>query len=238
MNSLIETTLIPALLPVIILGIYIYRVDNDKEPFGKLLQIFLLGALSTIVAGMVESFLAGWIESFYPAGTLGNLVITNYLGVALVEEFVKWAVIYRYVWSSRYFDDKFDGIVYAAMTSLGFAALENIMYIFSFGPGISLSRAVFAIPGHLAFSVFMGYWFSKAKWAALRGRGGRSVTDRFLSILIPTLVHGTYDFILSMPDSALMSERFLIFVIFIDILTLVLIHRADKRDGSFYGEER
>lgn len=91
-----------------------------------------------------------------------------------------------------------DGIVYAVFVSLGFAGLENILYLFS-NPesfvSVGISRAIFAIPGHFCFGVLMGYYYSLARfYTQLR------ITNMALILIAPILAHGVYDSILFISD--------------------------------------
>ena len=95
---------------------------------------------------------------------------------------------------NQYFDEKMDGIVYAVCVSLGFAAVENVMYLFSDVESfisVGISRAVFAVPGHFCFGILMGYYYSLAKFYP-KSHG----KNLFLILLAPIIAHGLYDSIL------------------------------------------
>ncbi len=89
---------------------------------------------------------------------------------AIPEEISKWLVLYWIVWKSREFDEHYDGIIYAVFVSLGFALVENIMYVVNRGMGVALIRAVLSVPGHGSFGVLMGYYFSLAKFGPVTQR--------------------------------------------------------------------
>ena len=88
-----------------------------------------------------------------------------------------------------YFDEHFDGIVYAVCVGLGFAAIENIGYVFQEGNGLSvaISRALFAVPGHYAFAVIMGYYYSVYHFVDRSSRTAACI------LLVPVVAHGIYD---------------------------------------------
>ena len=157
----------------------------------------------------------------------------NTVGVALVEEFSKWLVLMLIVWKNRNFDYRYDGIVYAVSASLGFAALENILYVVSYGTGVSVGRAIFAIPGHATFGVFMGYWLSRAKNFWLDEKLIRMKICKLFALCIPMLIHGAYDFLLSEQVAELGYQFvFYIYVILLDFFAWRLIKhefRTDKR---------
>ena len=136
-----------------------------------------------------------------------------------------------FVWKNKNFNYKYDAIVYAATSSLGFAALENLLYVISFGTQVAFVRAIFSIPGHGTFGIFMGYYLGKAKYHQNRENTIRYWINMFLAISVPTIVHGTYDFLLS--ESAIeisINSLFYVLVIVIDLIALKIIKRISKKD--------
>lgn len=240
MGSLFNLILIPALLPVALILFYIYRLDKyEREPLGFVLKVVIWGAVFSIPCALVESFLEKIISSLYDPATIQYAWNENILGVALVEEMAKWLVLMKFVWKNKNFDYRFDGIVYSVASSLGFAALENILYIMSYGTDISLGRAIFSIPGHAAFGVFMGYYFCRSKDYSLRGNKKLSVITMILAIAAPVLIHGTYDFLLSeQAIEAGYNPYFFGFVLILDVLSFIVIKREFKADTMIGGRFR
>ena len=209
-----------AILPVMLLSIYVYNKDTyQKEPMRMLFRAFFFGCLSVIPAVILEGFLgssyslvAGLLPSWFEG------VYSGYVVAGCSEEISKLVMLFFAVWFSRYFDEYFDGIVYAAFVGLGFAGLENVMYVFgqeSFAESIMTGtmRAVLSVPGHFLFAVVMGYYFSIAKFEP-----GRRFGSLIKAFLFPMLLHGTYDALLMVPESMgeggnLLSG--LLFVVFI-----------------------
>lgn len=97
------------------------------------------------------------------------IIVFAFAVVAAVEEGTKLFFLKRRTWNDLNFSHLFDGVVYSAFVSLGFAAFENIQYVFSYGIGVVLPRALTAFPAHLSFSVFMGVCYGKAKLCENRG---------------------------------------------------------------------
>ena len=95
-----------------------------------------------------------------------------------------------YAQRNNEFNEPFDGIVYAVMVSMGFAALENILYTFQYGYGVGVTRAFTAVPAHATFGIIMGYFMGKAKFSKNR------IKLNLLGLLLATLFHGSYDFFL------------------------------------------
>ncbi|MCR4940166.1 MAG: PrsW family intramembrane metalloprotease [Treponemataceae bacterium] len=234
MRATFYFTLLPALLPVFLILRYIYRLDkNEREPLPFVLFVLVMGALFALPCGFLESFLTGLLDSFASSSDIKYAWIENTICVALVEELSKWLVMMIFVWRNKNFDYRYDGIVYAVSVSLGFAALENILYISTFGSDIAWGRALFAIPGHTTFAVFMGYYMSRAKAALLESKPSSLRKYKLLALVIPMLIHGMYDFLLSdQVGQAGFDFSFLIFVALLDVIAWIIIKhefRTDRR---------
>ena len=175
-----------ALAPVFIILIYVYVRDKyEKEPIGLLIKTFLAGAFIVIpimfIEGKLRSRFTGYTEVAY----------TAFVIAAFTEEIFKFIALYLLIWKNKEFNEKFDGIVYAVFISLGFAAVENIMYVFQYGHETGISRALTAVPGHALFGVAMGYYLGLAKLSP------KNKSKNFLlALLVPIGLHGLYDFIL------------------------------------------
>ncbi len=231
MRPIFYFILLPALLPVFILLYYVYSKDKvEREPLPVLIRVFLLGALFSLLDIPAESFANRMIIQY--SGSDSGAVFdfySNFFGIALIEEVTKWLVLMVYIWKIRDFDYRYDGIVYAVAASLGFAGLENILYVVRFGTSVSIGRAVFSIPGHTAFAVFMGFFLAKAKHWNLRGFKLLSFVFLILSVAAPVCIHGIYDYLLS-PSGQTSSVPFILFVILQDALAWLVIRHEFQTD--------
>lgn len=232
MRWILYFILIPALLPVVLILRYVYLLDkNEREPLNFVLKVVLFGAIFSIPCAGIERFMVSMIQSFYGTETIKYAWMENTFGVALVEEFSKWLVLMIFVWKNQNFDYRYDGIVYAVSASLGFAALENILYVVSYGTGVSIGRAIFAIPGHTTFGVFMGYFLSRAKTAWIDNKNSKMNFLKLLALAVPMIIHGIYDFLLSSQVAAAGYQGvFYAYVIFLDIFAWRMIKHEFKTD--------
>jgi RsiW-degrading membrane proteinase PrsW (M82 family) len=178
-----------SLAPVVIIAFYIYFRDKyEKEPVGLLIKALVLGMLAVIPIIGVERLLV-WIMP--GLGIYGEAAYSAFLVAGITEEVFKFLALYLLIWKSPSFNEQFDGIVYAVFISLGFAAVENVMYVMDAGYQTAVVRAITAVPAHALFGVTMGYYFGIAhRYNELR----KEYLIRALGI--PILLHGVYDFIL------------------------------------------
>ena len=219
-----------AVLPAAILLFYVYKKDTiEKEPIDLLLRLLLGGCAAAVLSGILEGFGMSILDSLVSTSNPFYIVLMAFLVVAVVEEGTKYFFLKRRTWRSPHFNYCFDGMVYAIFVSLGFAALENIGYVFGYGLEVAPARAIFAIPGHLSFSVFMGYFYGRAKRWELKGQPGQSRIDRWLGYLLAVFLHGFYD-TCAMTGSEIATTVFFVFVIIVDIAVIYMIHRGSKED--------
>ena len=221
-----------ALLPPLLLMIYVNSLDKrEKESTRFLAKLFFFGILSVIPAVLAEEILSNVIHNISTT-KLSYILLENFLEVALVEEVCKYILLRLGSWKSWEFDHKFDGIVYSVFVSMGFAAAENLMYVISFGLGTGLIRAFTSIPGHAIFGIFMGYYYSHSKDAVVDQRAQDHLPATFKAIAIPTLLHGIFDFILSLEtDNSIIL--FFGYAIIMDIVAYRFIRKASRNDEAF-----
>jgi len=187
-----------ALAPVAIFLVYIYVRDKyEKEPVNLLLTGIFFGAAST---GMVLC-LDYRLDLFEPEGLqIFKDMYSAYVMSAGVEEGVKFLFLFFLVWENKNFNEPFDGIVYAVFISLGFAMVENFVYVFNPALGgvrTALSRAVLAVPAHGFFGISMGYILSFPKFGLKKGNAAAA-------FFRPWFLHGTYNFIIFRKNYAYM----------------------------------
>lgn len=166
------------IMPAILLIAYICWKDRKHpEPFWWVIYATMMGCASALLATLFASgisLLPFW--ELIPKGSVAHAWATALFSAAVPEELAKWFFLYRLSRTNPYFDERFDAIVYAVCIGMGFAGLENLLYLFGSiesWRSVALTRAVFSVPGHFAFAVLMGYYFgkvhfSRSKWKTLR----------------------------------------------------------------------
>jgi RsiW-degrading membrane proteinase PrsW (M82 family) len=213
--------IIIALAPVFVIAIYIYIRDKyEREPVRLLLVSLLLGCIITIPVVFVEGLLSGLGKDLV---ALAAAAWNAFVVAAVTEELFKFIALYLLIWNNRNFNEKFDGIVYACFISLGFAGIENILYITEGGMSVGITRAFTATPAHAFFGVLMGYQFGLARFYP-KERSWRL----FMAILLPVLMHGIYDFIL-MSGQPYLLVAFLPYLIFLWLFGFRRIRQLSDR---------
>ncbi len=227
-----------ALIPVIALLIFIYvRDKKEKEPIGFLILLFFAGMSTVVPAIIAESIGELILGVIFPEESVLKAYIIAILLVGPVEELGKYIILWAITWKNKHFDYSYDAIVYSVFVSLGFAAVENVGYVFGNGLSVAIMRMFTAVPGHACFAVFMGFFYSKAKYASVSNNQGNKAKYTALSILVPILVHGVYDAIVLGANSTeevifagLSVLLWIGFVIMMFIAAVVVVITASKND--------
>lgn len=180
--------LVLALAPGGAIALYIFLKDkHEREPLHLLLVSFFYGVLSTFLTLAIS-----WpinVLILTDEGNAGHQFVNAFFKVALIEEFCKFIFVRFILFNNKNFNEPFDGIVYAVMVSMGFATLENILYVYQYGFATGIMRMFTAVPAHAAFAVMMGYFLGKAKFIH-----AKTFYYSLLALLTATAFHGAYDY--------------------------------------------
>lgn len=219
--------LIIAIAPVFIIAFYIYFRDKyEKEPLNLLLKAGAAGAIIVLPVIFAEKAIA-LIGSFF--SPLGNAAWDAFMVAALCEEAFKFAALFLLIWKNKEFNEKFDGIVYATFVSLGFALVENILYVFNSGLTTGLARAFTAVPAHALFGITMGFFFGLARFYPTKRK-----KHLIWAFILPFFLHGIYDFIL-MSGINILLWLFIPFIIFLWVSGLKKLKTLNQ--VSFYNTD-
>ena len=233
-RSLMALAIIPGLLIII----YVYRKDKvEKEPAGLIMRIIFFGVLSCFAAAFLEQLESQYLPQ-YPKGSLEYALITSFCMAALGEEIVKFIAMKLGSWNYQGFNYRFDGIVYGVSSAVGFAIYENINYVAMYGFQTAVVRAFTAIPLHAFCGVFMGVFYSYSKKASILGNNGAKIGYTLLSLLVPMLIHGTYDTFAFLGERGTMPLLIFVVILYVSAITTIKkMSAADYRAG-FYPRAR
>ena len=178
-----------AVLPVALLMVYVYRQDKyQKEPVKSLIKAFVGG----MIAIPLDILLVLIIDVIFNGTLFSETVFfSSFMEAGIPEELCKFLIFMIFIWRDKNFDEYFDGIIYASFIGLGFACVENIEYVFQYGFGTGVVRALLSVPGHFLFGVLMGYFLSMAKF-----RPEQRSKYLWSGLLLAMLAHGLFDWLL------------------------------------------
>jgi RsiW-degrading membrane proteinase PrsW (M82 family) len=214
-----------ALTPIIIIILFVYFQDKySREPTKTLFIAFLLGICSLIPAIIFEIL---YEKLFGFTSGINNIttILYAFIGVGLTEELSKFIFLKWYIYKHKNFNEPMDGVVYAVMVSMGFAAVENIFYVFNSDDQIytAIVRSLTAVPAHASFGVIMGLYFGYARFTFKKNR----FRYLLISIALASLSHGFYDVFLFI-NCKYCPILTLVALIIIIIISLIIISRFKK----------
>lgn len=193
MNTPISTLLLllTAFVPPLLILYLVFRSDRwEPEQRGPVFVALLLGMGLSLPALYLEQSFARELTA---VGGVLRLALLAFIGVALVEEGLKWLVLLAYPYRQSFFSEPIDGIVYAATIAMGLAAVENIWYALQYGWATTVFRALTAVPAHAIFAIFQGYYVGRARFEPQRQR---QLLQR--ALLTAWGLHGVYNLLFSL----------------------------------------
>ncbi|WP_010530837.1 glutamic-type intramembrane protease PrsW [Lentibacillus jeotgali] len=208
--------------PAFTLMAFFYLKDRFTEPFSLMVKTFLFGALLVFPIMFIQ-------YGFSAENLNGSNFVQSFFISGLLEEFFKWFVFIYIIFHHTDFDAHYDGIVYAVSISLGFATVENILYLFTNGIEYAFSRALFPVSSHALFGVMMGYHFGKAKIGV--AHKNRHI---ILALLVPFLLHGSYNYILN----TITSDWLILLIPFMIGLWFTALHRMKTANQSIIQKKK
>ncbi|UCZ54748.1 intramembrane metalloprotease PrsW [Bacillus shivajii] len=212
MISLIAVGIAPALA---LLCFFYLKDEFEQEPILMVIRSFIFGALLVFPVLFIQYAL---IEEGYGQQTWQQAFIYS----SLIEEFLKWFIVVITIYHHVQFNERYDGIVYATAVALGFASIENVLYLISNGVETAFLRAVFPVSSHALFGVVMGYYLGMAKFYPIK-----KYRYLFYSFFLPYALHSLYNLIL------LRQEVWIVylvpFMIFLWFFALRKVKKANKK---------
>ncbi|MBM4762147.1 glutamic-type intramembrane protease PrsW [Bacillus sp. B15-48] len=184
-----------------LLSFFYLKDQYDSEPISVVFKTFIFGSLLVFPIMFIQYVLK-------EENVMQGLFFEPFFTMGFLEEFFKWFILFYTVYQHVSFDEPYDGIVYGAAVSLGFATVENIFYLFANGLEYALGRALLPVSSHALFGVIMGYYLGKSKFSTESKN-----KMLFLSLFIPVLLHGSYNYILiTREDWLLLMIPFMVFL--------------------------
>ena len=167
----------PSLITALIIMLYFYYIDPNKEPVKRLIEAFIIG--------FAVSLQIDYLQNIIPK--FENYIVVAFISAGLIEEGVKLLALQLTLFRSRFFTQKIDGITYAVFLALGFAIAENLVLVQDVSIGII--RAFTSTPAHALFAVSMGFYVGKYKFK-------ENKKYLLLALFIPVMLHGVYNLLI------------------------------------------
>lgn len=227
--------IVPIVMPAIFwAGYHYYKDRHMPEPIGNLVLCFGLGILSFYLGKLMYmglDLLGLRFDAFALAeSSRAGLLAYSVLAIGGIEEFAKLLPFLIVALRFKAFDEPLDGIIYAAFIALGFATVENILYL-QYADGLEMIGRGFASP--LVHVMFASIWAFNIGLAFLQRRRLTAIVLKYLGLA--ALAHGVYDFmVIALPLSALPLSALLILAIWLWRMHLIrdLHRRAGKSRGT------
>lgn len=217
-----------SLAPIVFLLWYFDHLDKQKEKRSFLFKIFLWGVLVTFIAGGIEILLDGFLLDLFYSPII-KLIVSAFIFTALVEEALKYWIVKRKAYPHPAFNEYYDGVIYAVVASLGFAALENVFYVLEGGYYVAVIRTVLAVPAHALFGVFMGYYMGLARFEKDKEKERKLLAK---GLLLAVLFHGIYDVLLMTETGLAIFVIPLILAMYLNAREKIAqLHLLDKLEG-------
>lgn len=182
---------------VFLLTVFYLKDRYEREPLRHIAVAFGLGLYAMVAAhGMATAVAALVSPDWLALGGEAPRLFQSFVLAGLIEEAAKWVMIVTAVYHWDEFDEPLDGVVYGVAVALGFATLENVLYIAGRGLDVAWGRALFAVPAHALFGGTMGYYAGRTKFDRALSRRSALWRDHALCLTLPMLFHGTYNYAL------------------------------------------
>lgn len=216
---------------------YYLQKDLHPEPKRMIVKVFIFGALSTIPVFLLEISLSWLLNKFQsvspiPFSPFFFNIVKWFIVIALIEEVLKYLIVKLAVFKSHELDEPLDIMLYMVVGALGFAALENILYLFSpvgamtFGTiiqttaTISFIRFIGATFLHTLCSALIGYFWA---WSLLEPHKRKILL--VCGIFLAVFSHGFYNFSIMTLNSPF---NFIMPITILFVLAIAIMSEFDK----------
>ena len=228
--------IIIAVLPALVLLGFIYMRDRKEKPPVKLMVLLLALGAGTIIPAAIAEFIGQLIVAQTDTDHQTMQLVLCFLVIGIVEELGKYLVTVCTTWKSREFQHSYDGVIYMVCASLGFAILENILYVASGGIGTGILRAFTAIPLHCTVGVIMGALYAKGREAAYAGDRAGMIGFMAWAYIVPVFIHGLYDYLVMAASYGYISEAWVFLILGVMyVLSIFLIFYCSAHDRRIDG---
>ena len=201
------------IIPGLLWGCFFYYLHRYKRPNVRFLLLLFLAGMGCGLIALLLNHSTEKYTMFWP----GAVEMVSFLGgeyplyrhgfwllVGFNEETAKLLILLLIAYPSRSLQEPFDGILSAAIIALGFATLENLFYFQQYGISVVTTRSLVTMPAHAFMSVPMGYFTARSRIFCYQTQRKNLAMHYYVPMLylllgwlISSILHGLYDFWLS-----------------------------------------
>ena len=218
-------------IPSMLILWYIYIKDkSEKEPFYLIIILFIGGIISCLISILISILSKQYIPYLnmnYYNMNIFEIFVKVFVVITLSEELTKWIINYITIWRNKNFKHIYDPIIYSACTALGFATFENIIYVTNYhnnGIMIAIMRGLISIPSHAVFGIYSGFYLGISKNAYVCDKKDKALKYKILSILVPIMLHFTFDILLIKTNII----KYSLFIIYLTILYITALKKIKR----------
>ncbi len=218
-------------IPSMLILWYIYIKDkSEKEPFYLIIILFIGGIISCLISILISILSKQYIPYLnmnYYNMNIFEIFVKVFVVITLSEELTKWIINYITIWRNKNFKHIYDPIIYSACTALGFATFENIIYVTNYhnnGIMIAIMRGLISIPSHAVFGIYSGFYLGISKNAYVCDKKDKALKYKILSILVPIILHFTFDILLIKTNII----KYSLFIIYLTILYITALKKIKR----------
>ena len=218
-------------IPSMLILWYIYIKDkSEKEPFYLIIILFIGGIISCLISILISIISKQYIPYLnmnYYNMNIFEIFVKVFVVITLSEELTKWIINYITIWRNKNFKHIYDPIIYSACTTLGFATFENIIYVTNYhnnGIMIAIMRGLISIPSHAVFGIYSGFYLGISKNAYVCDKKDKALKYKILSILVPIMLHFTFDILLIKTNII----KYSLFIIYLTILYITALKKIKR----------
>ncbi len=224
-----------SLIPIIIIAVAMYKIDIDKEPKKVLRQIFISSIVIGLIGGLISSYLTKFIDTLNFNSIFVYNIVKYFFIVAFIEEICKFIPAKLIGMKSKYHTSYFDTLLYFTFAGLGFACIENIMYVMTFTIKTAFIRGLLSVPGHILFSVILGIFIGLANREKLINNNKtneKSIIYTTLGFVISSGVHALFNIGLTLKTDIL--KALVVTTIYLLGIYIIFIIKETSKVNSFY----
>lgn len=213
-------------LPLIVIGFlpgliwlafFLHKDHDHPEPRSMVIQSFALGMMITIPAAIIEMVINKQVETL-ELGAISHTIISFFVTVAFVEEYLKYLIMKKWVMRTRFFDEPIDAMIYPVVIALGFASLENILAGFNMPEefvSLMVWRFISATLIHALSASVWGYFIASVYFFK------KPHYFLYIGLVCGVLIHGLYNFIVSFNSPEIFNLFFPLLILPVSFLVAI-----------------